>query len=125
MIGKITIGTIWDAIPESSVGVYIGRSSKQPSVLGNPFVINASRTREEACEQYEEYLMDKMNQGDREVLTELNRIGSILLSGKDVLLRCYCKNRLCHGEFIEEVIMDHILEYQAELDDAITNKVLG
>lgn len=114
MIGKISVGTIWDKVPLNSVGVYIGRSSKHPSPLGNPFIINASRTRKEACEQYEEYLMDKMNQGDREVLTELNRIGSFVLSGKDVILQCYCKGKQCHGRSIKFV-----------LDDAITHKVLN
>jgi hypothetical protein len=111
-LGKISVGTVWNPLPEHE-NVYIGRSSKAPSPLGNPFVINANRTRDEACDQYEEYLMKEMNQGNRAILDELNHIGSMVLEGKQVNLLCYCSGKRCHGAYIRDLISEQILEYEA------------
>lgn len=113
MLGKITVGTVWDKLPDDSIEVYIGRSSTNPSPLGNPFIINAVRTREEACGEYEEYLMKEMNQGNPVIIKELNRIATYVVEGHDVLLRCYCKGKQCHGDFLKQLIDEQILEYQA------------
>lgn len=108
MIGKLTIGVKWAPL-ENAINVPIHR----PSVLGNPFVIDKDNSRESVCKRYEEWLMEKMNQGDRAILTEMNRIGKLLLAGSNVNLTCFCKgkgyeDRLCHGEVIVEVIQDAI-----------------
>jgi hypothetical protein len=112
-LGKITVGTIWAPIKDAE-NVYIGRSSKHPSPLGNPYPILAHRTRDEACDQYEDYIMEKLNKGDSAIRMELNRIGSMLLKGKNVNLTCYCAPKRCHGEFIKQIIDEQILEYQAK-----------
>jgi hypothetical protein len=114
MIGKISIGFVGNP-SKTAIGVYVGRGTKNPSPLRNPYPITAHRTRDEACDQYEEYLMNQMNSGDKEILTELNRIGKLILDGKDVELLCYCSHKglLCHAGYIKEI-----------LDDAITHKVL-
>ncbi len=113
MIGTLTVGTIWDK-PLDKVRIYIGRSSKFGSPLGNPFIINGSVSRDEACDAYENYLMEQMNQGNKQVINEMNRIAKLVQSGEDVLLQCYCKHKdlRCHGDFIKQVI-----------DDALTHKV--
>ena len=118
MLGTITVGTIWNPIPKA-INVYIGRSSKGPSPLGNPYLITYQRTRDEACDMYEDYIMEKLNQGNSEIRDELNRIGSMVLEGKHVHLTCYCKgrgneDRRCHGDFLAQMISERLLEYQAE-----------
>lgn len=114
MVGKITVGTVWDSI-EDAENVYIGRGSKHPSPLANPFVITGSCSRDTACDHYEKYLMNQMNRGDPEILAEMNRIGGLVLAGKHVHLQCYCKHKQlrCHGDFIAQVV-----------NDAITHKVI-
>lgn len=116
-LGKITVGTVWDNIPEA-VPVYIGRATDNPSPLGNPFIINAHRTREEACEQYEEWLTLRLNQGHSATCDEMNRIADLVLEGKHVNLQCYCKHKdlQCHGDLIKQVIDEQILNYHAEQD---------
>jgi hypothetical protein len=115
MIGSITIGVVWNP-SKSAQNVYIGRGTKNPSPLANPYPITAYRSREEACDQYEEYLMERMNQGDKAILTELNRIGKHLLAGEDVHLLCYCSHKglRCHGEFIQSVIEDALVHHVIE-----------
>ena len=113
MLGKITIGTIWSPI-DGAENVYIGRSSKAPSPLGNPYVINAHCTRDQACDLYNDYLIENLNQGNKQIRDEMNRIGSMVLQGKHVNLTCYCHNKRCHGEIIRDLISEQILEYQAQ-----------
>ncbi len=116
MLGKITIGQVWNPI-KGAKNVYIGRSSKAPSPLGNPYVISAKLTRDDACNKYEEYLVEQLNQGNKIIRAELNRIGSMVLAGQHVNLLCYCKDKRCHGEFIRDLISERLLEYQAELEE--------
>jgi hypothetical protein len=118
MIGKISIGFVGNP-SKTAIGVYVGRGTKNPSPLRNPYPITAHRSRNEACDQYEEYLMNQMNSGDKVILTELNRIGKLILDGKDVELLCYCSHKglRCHGMFIKSVIDEKILDLQVELAD--------
>ena len=119
MLGKLTVGTIWDNKPDA-VNVYIGRSSKAPSPLGNPWVITAQNSRDVVCDKYEEYIMDQLNTGNTKIKSELNRIGKLLIQGQNVHLTCYCKgkgyeDRRCHGDFLKAIVDEKLLDYQAEL----------
>ena len=114
MMGSIKVGTLWNPLPEH-INIYIGRGTKEPSPLANPFVITGSCSREQSISLYEEWLMKQMNQGNKVVLAEMNRIAKLVVQGKDINLMCYCthKGLPCHGEFISQVI-----------SDAITHKVI-
>jgi hypothetical protein len=88
--------------------VYIGR----PSALGNPFPVNAGRTREEAVAEFEIYLQQQMEAGNEAILNELERIGAMVLddSGEPVCLQCFCAPKACHGDVIRRVIEQAIKE---------------
>lgn len=108
-MGKLTVGVKWMPL-EDAVNIPIHRHSP----LANPFPINAGRSREEACEMYEDYLMEMLNRGDKVIHEALNQIMTLLAEGKNVHLTCFCKgkgyeNRQCHGDFIKEVIEDAIV----------------
>lgn len=107
MIGKINVGNLWNPLPGYE-NIYIGRATKHPSVLGNPFIITGSCSREESIAKYEEYLFTQMNQGNKPILREMNRIAKLVRSGKDINLLCDCthKGLACHGMYIREVILD-------------------
>jgi len=71
-----------------SCNVYIGR----PSKWGNPFQIGHGRTRQQAIEQYREWILQQP-----ELLAALPEL-------RDRRLGCYCAPLLCHGDVLLELI---------------------
>lgn len=105
MVGKIIVGTVWQKLPENTVDYYIGRSSRAPSPLGNPYVITPACPRDLAISSYKIYIQKEINLNNPAIVKELTRISKTLISGKDVLLRCYCKPpKDCHGRIIKEIV---------------------
>lgn len=93
--------------------IYIGRGS----VLGNPFTsIPIDRTkaefqcnsREESIEMFKEYIINKINNKDKQVCDELNFIYKIA-KDRNVNLICYCKPKSCHGDVIKEIIESKLI----------------
>lgn len=92
--------------------IYIGRGSP----LGNPFThldLDNTKaqyrceTRDQAIENYEAYLTDKIKENDRRVCDELNRIYLAACSG-NVNLVCFCKPKSCHGDIIKRIVEEKI-----------------
>lgn len=81
---------------------YVGRNSP----LGNPYPITETRSRETVIKDYETWLIDKIQAGDRAVLKKLNDIADKVLDGtnKPVGLICFCAPHRCHSEIIRKVI---------------------
>ena len=90
----VVVGKKWDRGAE-----YVGR----PSPLGNPFVMNGERTRDEVCDKYEAWLRSKIATKDPAVCAELNRLYKIAKQ-RDLILGCYCAPKRCHAESIKKVI---------------------
>lgn len=95
---------------KNASGVYIGR----PSVLGNPFShlkgTQAEYTcvnRDDAVEQYDIYLSDRINK-DQVVTSELKRLYRILLNSGELNLICWCYPKRCHGDVIKRVLLDKL-----------------
>ena len=109
MRGKLTIGTVWNPIP-TAINIYIGRSAKNPSVLGNPYVITGSCSRDEACDKYDVYLAEQIKKGNKPIRKELTRMAKLILAGQDVNLLCFCthKGLRCHGESVRKVVMEAV-----------------
>lgn len=86
---------------------YIGRGS----VLGNPYTSLKGETlaqfkvstREESVRLFKEYLIKKIEEGDEDIINELNIIYDLALNGK-VDLVCFCSPKLCHGHVIKNLI---------------------
>ncbi|MFP3645167.1 DUF4326 domain-containing protein [Paraburkholderia sp. SIMBA_054] len=86
--------------------VYIGR----PSPLGNPFPIEDGRTREQAIQQYEQWLYQQLEAGEPAVVAELERIAGLVMddTAQPVCLECFCSPKACHGDIIIQVIQKAI-----------------
>jgi hypothetical protein len=94
----------------SNDDVYIGRGS----ILGNPYshlentkaefkVIN----RKTAIDSYNVYIKQKINNKDKNILNELNKIYVKAMQG-NVNLVCYCKPLPCHGNIIKKIIEERL-----------------
>ena len=86
-----------------SVDYYIGR----PSPLGNPFRVG-EYSREESLELYDKWLEEKINQGDRVILTALAHLAKLSQQGIIVNLVCWCKPLPCHGDIIKRILEEII-----------------
>lgn len=102
--GQVIVGTIWDTVPKNSIGFYIGRSSKAPSPLQNPHVITAHCSREKAISLYKVHIKKALKSRNEPIIDELKEMKEVLLRGQNVFLRCYCKNKACHGDVIKELL---------------------
>ncbi len=78
--------------------------------LGNPFKIDATRTRAEAIAFYKNYIQDKIKNKDKPVCATLNNIYKEAKT-RDVYLVCVCKPKSCHGDILKN-ILDEKLGYQ-------------
>ncbi len=79
---------------EAAYDVYVGR----PSKWGNPFVITARLTRDEAVAAYEEWL-----RGRPDLLAALPE-----LKGK--VLSCHCAPKRCHAEILLKLMKEQGIE---------------
>lgn len=84
----------------SGTTVYIGR----PTILGNPFPLNGEASRKRVIEQYELWLKEQINYGNRKVIDDLKRLKSIHEEG-ELNLQCFCAPRPCHGDVIKKAIL--------------------
>lgn len=94
---------------------YIGRGSP----LGNPFTHMDGTTakhkvesREAAIKAYAVWLMEQLQEGNQEVITELDRLATIAMSTGKLILRCYCAPKACHGDVIRKVLLEAIDDSQ-------------
>ena len=87
---------------------YIGRGSP----LGNPFLISDELPRDDAIKAYAVWLMDQLQEGNQEVITELDRLATIAMSTGKLILRCYCAPKSCHGDVIRKVLLEAIDDSQ-------------
>lgn len=95
---------------------YVGR----PSVLGNMYSSKDSSIAkyktdsvEESIKLYKEWIINKINNEDDEILSELYRLSEIAKNGH-LILGCWCfPFTKCHAEVIKEII-ELILENDNE-----------
>lgn len=87
--------------------IYIGRRftmggwNLSDSDFGNPFAINKNLSREQAVEQYKEYIINKIN-------TE-PEFKNKLFGLKGKVLACWCTYESCHGDILREIIEGKVL----------------
>lgn len=98
---KITIINHYHIFTDESE--YIGRGSP----LGNPFTLK-DHTREDAIAAYRVWLMEQIQEGNKEIIDELDRLAQIVISKGTLNLRCYCAPKPCHGDVIKGILMEAI-----------------
>lgn len=81
---------------------YCGRGS----VLGNPYPITPTQSRDEVCDAYEIYFKKWANVPNHPIRIRMMELLKIHLNGKPINLQCYCypKNR-CHCETIRNSLV--------------------
>ena len=87
---------------------YVGRRPRgrrgPHSPLANPYKVGRDGDRHIVIEKYEQWLWAKINGGDRLVLDELARLGSIVERTGGVTLVCWCKPLPCHADVIKRIL---------------------
>jgi hypothetical protein len=80
---------------------YVGRGSP----LGNRFVIGVDGTRDEVIEKYRVELLEKIQQKDKVICEELNKIYTAA-KHYPVYLQCFCKgfHENCHADIVKDII---------------------
>ena len=87
-------------VPDVNADVYIGRGS----VLGNPWPITPTDSRDAVIDRYEEWLGDRIEDGNLNVLSALAAIQEIEEEHGHVNLVCFCRPSRCHGDVIKKAI---------------------
>lgn len=107
----IEVINIKQGIPDYTACIYIGR--KMPghpaSRLANPFKIKPDGDRPEALQKYREWLEEQM-QSDTPARQEIYRIIDLQKATGKLLLLCWCKPNLCHGDVVKEIVEQIINE---------------
>jgi len=88
------------------VDFYVGR----PNRLGNPFPMKSEGDRTQVIADYRVWLWQQIKSQNLQTLTELNKIVTLVQSGKNVRLVCWCAPSPCHADVIKrcvEWIMSH------------------
>lgn len=82
-------------------GEYIGRGSP----LGNPWPIQGADTRDVVIKKYHDWLIKKIEECDKPVCDELNRLVDIAHTTGHLKLKCFCAPAACHGDVIKKIIL--------------------
>lgn len=93
-------------------GEYIGRGSP----LGNPYRIGRDGTREEVIVKFSQWIVQKINAGDPDIINELGRLEELTITNQGLTLLCYCAPEKCHGEIIRAILdgmLARRIEFQA------------
>jgi hypothetical protein len=101
--------------PKDGIIVPIHRTSPSGSVigspLGNPFFlkdINNDVERDKVCDDYENWIIDKIRNNDSKIINELQRIRNLHSEYGKVYLQCFCKPKRCHGDTIVKILKGEI-----------------
>jgi hypothetical protein len=102
-LGSITIGRVNKPHPDC-MNVRVDRQS----VLGNPYILSATTSRDEVCDLYHSYLMSQAVTGNPLVCKALNEIYQYVVGGIDVQLNCHCAPLRCHAESIKTLVVNMV-----------------
>lgn len=97
VVNKYTMSKL---VLPSTLRVYIGRGSP----LGNPWPITKTASRDAVCDQFDEYLREMIQKGDKRICDALNEIAHAVQTYDQVELVCFCAPRRCHGNSIRNTI---------------------
>ena len=93
---------------------YIAR----PSPLGNPYTHKPNTkfgsiivdSREEAINNYEDWLKHKILDGDEEIINELKNLMKFYKEKGEINLVCWCKPDSCHGDILKKFMEGNLFK---------------
>lgn len=100
---------------------YIGRGNS--SKLGNPFTSIGDRptlagtvvpNRQQSIDEFKIYLQAQLERKNPEIIKELNKIKTQLITQGKVNLVCFCAPKPCHGNVIKDLIIQTIKQEVAQ-----------
>ncbi|MGB8689596.1 MAG: alpha-ketoglutarate-dependent dioxygenase AlkB [Microcoleus sp.] len=103
--------TAWHSSDWSKV--YIGRGGSQKimrSPLNNPYVIDEANNREKVIENFRKLSWQQLQLGNGAFYDAIEKIATLLASGKNLELVCHCKPLACHGDIIKNAALWMIKE---------------
>lgn len=128
-VGTVTIGNY----KLGDRGVYIGRAMPAyklaQSPLANQWKLGSLASSEEILVEYRKWLWKEIKLKGK-VWLELQRIAKIVMSGQDVKLICWCKEKgegkenPCHGDTVKNALLWMIAEIQNNRIEINNKKVL-
>ncbi len=82
--------------------IYCGRGS----ALGNVFHITPTKTRDDVCDEYEDWFPAMIDYPSRKAVEMRSQISKILKAAEtgDVHLQCFCAPKRCHVETIKKYV---------------------
>jgi hypothetical protein len=100
--GRVTVVKRGTSTAVGAERVYVGRGSP----LGNPYPMQdqSPHERTRVCIACEEHMRLEINNNNRLIVNELERILNIVKSGTDVELECFCAPLQCHGDYLKQCI---------------------
>jgi hypothetical protein len=101
-MGKIDVVNKHHVTQFRATDTYIGRGS----VLGNPYPITATASREQVIERYEGWLLEQIEQQVPAVIEVLNHLAYQVADNHDIRLFCFCAPRPCHGDVVKRIICE-------------------
>lgn len=82
----------------------------RPNILGNPYPLTRSNSRETVIDLYRKWLTERM-QEDSKQKQEVIRLAMLHGQGKKIGLLCCCSPMPCHADVIKQFIgIDHSLQ---------------
>lgn len=88
-------------VNKNEEGEYMGRGSP----LGNPFFMKNESMREEVCNNFHSYFVEKVNNNDPIITKELERLIELWINKRTLNLRCFCSPLRCHTNSIKEYLV--------------------
>lgn len=85
------------------------------TVLGNPFVMSATQSRDQVCELYITHLNWQYRNLDSPVHHAINALVTRYDAGENIVLGCWCAPERCHAESIRDLI--YTLSERAQQDE--------
>jgi Domain of unknown function (DUF4326) len=109
--GRIVVAKVHD--PIAAGGEYVGRQvrGRRGSPLGNPFKIKTEAERADAIASYEQWLKEKIDEGDRSVIGALDALVARFRAEEHLVIYCWCRSYgqdapACHADVIARVVRE-------------------
>jgi hypothetical protein len=75
------------------------------TVLGNPFVMSSTMSRDAVCDAYITHLNSEYRHTGSAIHGEINRLVTRYSNGEQLMLGCWCAPERCHAETIRDLIL--------------------
>lgn len=85
--------------------VYVGR----PSAFGNPFPVDAHRSRRQAIAEFDAWLAARLQHATTQ-RTRVLHLANELVFGRRIALSCWCAPDPCHATVVRRVVLQQAVQ---------------